>query len=189
MDCPVMLSNRHVHLTQEDADILFGVDGTTFDKYLSGDSGPYAIKETLQVCGPKGSMSGVKVLGPFRKYTQCELLRGDTFKLGVKPPIESSGNLENAAEITLVGPCGTITRKCAIIAHAHIHMKKEIADELGFQDKQAVKVKVPGIRALTFENILIHIGGRGLMMHIDTEEGNAGCIKNGDILQLVTEEN
>ena len=180
-----MLSNRHVHLTQEDADLLFGADGTSFDRYLSGDSGPFAIKETLTIVGSKGSIEKVKVLGPFRSYTQAEVLRGDSFKLGIRPPIESSGHLDEAAELTLIGPCGQITRKCAIIAHAHIHMRQDIAESLGLKNGDSVSVKVGGIRALTFQNVLIQVGGRGLMMHIDTEEGNAACIKNGDILQLL----
>ena len=187
MDVNVMLSNRHVHLTQADADILFGKDGLSFDRYLTGDSGPFAFKETLCLVGGRGEIAKVKVLGPFRNYTQAEVLRGDGFKLGIAPPIRLSGKLEDAVDLTLVGPCGQITRKCAIIAHRHIHMKASIAEELGFTDGQAVKVRVPGIRAVVFENVIINVGGRGLMMHIDTEEGNAACIKNGDVLELIAD--
>jgi putative phosphotransacetylase len=126
-------------------------------------------------------------LGPFREYTQAEILQGDCYKLGVDAPVRSSGELENAAPLKIIGPQGEITLNCGIIAHRHIHMKKDIADELGYVNGQSVNVRVPGIRGLIFENVLISIGGRGLMMHIDTEEGNAAGIKNGNTLELITE--
>lgn len=187
METKVMLSNRHVHLTETDAAILLGEGGGTFDRYLTGDSGPYSLKEMVTLVGPKGEIGHVKILGPFRDYTQAEVLRGDGFKLGVEPPVRATGHLNGAAELKIVGPCGEVTRDCAIIAHRHIHMKKDIAEKLGYENGQAVKVRVPGVRALTFENVLISVGGRGLMMHIDTEEGNAAGVKNMDTLELITD--
>lgn len=186
MDVPVMLSNRHLHLSEEDARLLFGEKGATFDHYQKGNSGPFLFKETVSVAGPKGEIKGVKILGPYRGKTQVELLRSDIFKLGVDPPVALSGCLEDAVSLTLTGPTGSITRDCAIIAHRHIHIREDIAQEHHLLAGQMVRVQAPGIRGLVFEQVALCIGGRGLMMHIDMDEGNAAGIRNGDVLKLLT---
>lgn len=185
MDVPVMLSNRHLHLSEEDAKRLFGENGATFDHYQKGDSGPFLCKETVTVSGPKGEIGGLKILGPYRGKTQVEVLRSDIFKLGIDPPVALSGHLEGAVALTLTGSAGSITRDCAIIAHRHIHIREDIAKEHSLENGQLVRVRAPGIRGIVFEQVALCIGGRGLMMHIDMDEGNAAGIKNGDVLELL----
>lgn len=181
----VMLSNHHVHLTEEDAKALFGEKGITFSHYLAEDGGPWASNEFVNVRGPKGTLSRFRVLGPLRKYTQCELLKADCFKLGVDPPVRNSGQLDGASTLTLIGPCGEVTRDCGIIAWRHIHVDRETLAELGKEYyKSRVTVKTEGIRGLSFENVTLVPGGKGLLMHIDLEEGNAAGCKNGDMLEV-----
>lgn len=185
MQVKVMLSNHHVHLTQEIVDKLFGEKGITFHKYLAGEGGPYASNEFVDLEGPKGKISHIRVLGPCRGYNQAELLKSDCFKLGVDAPVRSSGKLEGAAMLKVIGPCGEAELPCGILAIRHIHMDKETAWENGFTHGQMVKVRTEGIRALTFENVVISIGGKGMVMHVDMEEGNAALVKNGDMLEIL----
>lgn len=187
MKIKVMLSNHHIHLKQEIVDKIFGEHGITFNKYLAGDGGPYATNEFVDIEGPKGKISHIRVLGPCRDYNQAELLKTDCFKLGIDAPVRASGHTEGAVDLKIIGPCGEVEIPCGILAHRHIHMSKEIAEENGFVKGQTVKVKTEGVRAITFENVLISVGGKGMVMHLDTEEGNAALVKNGDMLEIVRE--
>lgn len=185
MQVKVMLSNHHIHLRQEIVDRLFGESGITFHKYLAGEGGPYASNEFVDLEGPKGKICHVRVLGPCREYNQAELLKTDCFKLGVDAPVRASGDLRDAAVLKVIGPCGEEILPCGILAHRHIHMDKQIAAENGFASGQTVNVRTEGVRAVTFENVLIGIGGKGMVMHVDTEEGNAALLKNGDMLTII----
>lgn len=181
-----MLSNRHVHLTEEDVSVLFGTAGLTFSRYLSGNGGPWASNEFVTLKGPKGSIEHVRVLGPCRSYNQAELLKADCYKLGIDAPVRNSGHHNGAATLELIGPCGSLEIHTAIIAHRHIHVGKELLEETGWIPGETfVRVRVGGIRGLIFDNVAIVKGGRGLMMHVDTEEGNAAGIKNGDRLEIL----
>jgi len=185
MQTVVMLSNHHVHLTQESVDVLFGAAGITMSHYLAENNGPYACNEFVDIEGPKGKLSHIRVLGPVRPYNQAELLKADCFKLGVDAPVRSSGHLDGAATLKVTGPCGEIVLDCGVLAHRHIHVGANTLAENGLSVGQAVKVKTEGVRAVVFENVLIVKGAEGFMMHVDTEEGNAAGIKNGDMLEIV----
>lgn len=180
----VMLSNHHVHLNEADAKTLFGDAGITFNRFLAGESGPWASNEFVSVTGPKGTLENFRVLGPTRGYTQCELLKADCYKLGITAPVRNSGNLEGAAELTLTGPCGEITVPCGILAWRHIHVDKDTLADMGKNYGDFVTVRTVGDRAVDFKNVALVRGGKGLLMHIDTEEGNAAGVKNGDILEI-----
>ena len=185
METVVMLSNHHVHLTQEATDVLFGEAGLTFQRYLAGNSGPWASNEFVDVRGPKGTLSRFRVLGPVRPYTQCELLKTDCYKLGVDAPVRNSGHLDGAATLTLIGPCGEVTVDCGILAWRHIHVDKETLAEMGKNYGDFVDVETTGDRALVFNKVALVPGGKGLLMHVDTEEGNAAGVKNGDKLKVI----
>ncbi len=185
MKTKVMLSNHHVHLNQEACDTLFGEAGLTFSRYLAGNGGPWASNEFVDVRGPKGELTRFRVLGPLRPYIQCELLKTDCYKLGITAPVRNSGMLDGAAELTLVGPCGEVTAPCGILAWRHIHADKDALAEMGKRYGDFVAVTTEGDRALTFQNVAIVKGGKGLLMHVDTEEGNAAGIVNGDELEII----
>lgn len=181
-----MLSNRHIHLTEDNAKLLFGENGITFDHYLNGNRGPWASKEYATIVGPKGSIAKVRVLGPCRNYNQIEVLKSDCFKLGIDAPVRNSGDLEGAAILKVIGPCGEIYIPGAIIAFRHIHVGADICTKNGWTPGETlVSVKTEGVRGLIFDNVKIVKGGKGMLMHIDTEEGNAAGVKNGDVLEII----
>lgn len=172
---PVGISNRHVHLSQVDLDTLFGMGyQLTKVKDLSQPM-QFACKETLTLCGPKGAIENVRILGPVRRETQVEILQADCFKLGVAAPVNMSGDLGGTPGITLVGPKGsTVLSQGVIIAQRHIHMTLEDASSLGVTDGALVSIQVEGLRGGTYANVAIRASNTSaLECHLDTEEANA----------------
>lgn len=183
---PVGISNHHIHLNREDMDILFGKGSElTFYKPLSQE-GYFAAKETLVVVGPKGVIENVRLLGPLRKHTQIELLRSDERKLGVRLEDRHSGQLHETAPVTLVGPCGTVVNNTGVmVALRHIHMNYADAALFGLKDGDKVKVRTSGERSVTFDNVLLRLGNFHTELHLDTDEGNAANLRNGDKVTIV----
>ena len=172
---PVGVSNRHLHLSQADQDKLFGPGyQMTQIKDLS-QPGQFACKETVTICGPKGAIEKVRVLGPVRSKTQVEILAGDGFKLGVSAPERMSGDLTGTPGITIIGPKGSVqTSEGLIVAQRHIHMTLQDAEKYGVHDGQIVDIVVDGSRGGTFANVIIRANNQSaLECHLDTEEANA----------------
>jgi putative phosphotransacetylase len=183
---PVGLSNRHCHLSQADIDVLFG-EGYELTKFKDlSQPGQFACEEKIEVVGPKGSYK-MRVLGPARKASQIEVSVTDGFTLGIKPPVMGSGSLEGTPGAKLVGPKGEVEIECGVIAAArHIHMTPADAEKLGVEDKQLVNVRFGGERAVVFENVLCRVNKDfALEFHADIDEGNAGGLKNGDVVEIV----
>jgi putative phosphotransacetylase len=186
-EVPVGVSNRHLHLSREDLDTLFGKGyELTVRKDLS-QTGQYAAEETVDVVGPKGTPSRVRVLGPIRKQTQVEISITDSFKLGVKPPVKDSGDLSGSPGVKLVGPKAEITIPAGVIvAKRHIHMTPEEAERIGLRDKDIVMAKANGPRALVFDEVLVRVDKSFTWeFHIDTDEANAAALGNGDVVTIV----
>ena len=182
---PVGVSNRHVHLSQGDLDRLFG-PGHTLEKMKDlSQPGQYACKETVTVCGPKGVIEKVRILGPVRSQTQVEILAADCFKLGVKAPIRLSGDLDGTPGVTLVGPKGSVqTEKGVMIAQRHIHMQE--AEKFGVHDGQWVDLQVDGLRGGVLKNTVIRVTGESaLECHVDTEEANALGLGSASSVRIV----
>lgn len=175
---PVAVSARHVHLSQEAVEVLFG-KGYRLRKMrsLSQPEG-WAAEETVEVIGPKGFFKTVRVLGPTRKQTQIEVSKTDTFTLGVEVPVRPSGKLEHTPFIKLRGTIGEIVTNGLIIAARHIHMSPADAAKMGLKDGDYVDVKLGnGERGVSFANTLIRAKeGYITEMHIDTDEANAAGI-------------
>lgn len=172
---PVGISNRHLHLSQADMDALFGRGyEMTKIKDLS-QPGQYACKETVTICGPKGAIEKVRILGPARNKTQVELLAGDCFKLGTKAPTRISGDIDGTPGLTIVGPKGSVQiKEGAIVAQRHIHMTPGDASRLGVRDGDIVSIQVDGDRGGTFSNVIVRANdASALECHLDTEEANA----------------
>ena len=129
----------------------------------------------------------VRILGPLRDETQIEVSLTDGFKLGIKAPIRESGKLENTPGIKIIGPKGSVeTSKGTIAALRHIHMDKETAKKLELNDKDIVDVEVKGKRKGILGNVLIRVSDKYVLeMHIDTDEANACCLKNGDLVKII----
>lgn len=184
---PVGVSGRHIHLSQEHLEQLFGTGyELTPIKDLS-QPGQYASKECVTLAGPKGVIQKVRVLGPVRSKTQVEVLAGDTFKLGIPQAIRLSGHLEGTPGITVIGPKGTVVLdEGVIVAARHIHMNPDQAAERGFHDGQVVSIKTDGERGGVLNNVIIRVTDTGnLDCHIDTEEANALHIKCGSTVEVV----
>ncbi|MBP6491502.1 MAG: phosphate propanoyltransferase [Clostridia bacterium] len=174
-EIPVGISNRHLHLSQADLDALFGAGyQMTKIKDLS-QPGQYACKETVTICGPKGAIEGVRILGPVRSKTQVEILAGDCFKLGAKAPSRLSADLQGTPGITIVGPKGSVqTTEGLIVAQRHIHMTPQDAQCLGVHDGQTVSIEITGSRGGIYNNVAVRANNASaLECHIDTEEANA----------------
>ncbi|WP_088226072.1 phosphate propanoyltransferase [Desulfosporosinus sp. FKB] len=184
---PVGISNRHIHLSQSDADVLFGTGyKLTKTKDLS-QPGQYACQETLTICGPKGAIEKVRILGPVRRESQIEILLADCFKLGITAPVRLSGDLEGSPGITLVGPKGSILlTKGLIIAQRHIHMSLADAKHFGVTDGEEVTIQTTGLRGGTYTNVIVRANDNSsLECHLDTEEANAMCLKSTSKIKIV----
>lgn len=184
---PIALSNRHIHLSRKDIDVLFG-EGYELTKFKDlSQPGQFAADEKVDVVGPKGTLKGVRVLGPERPNTQIEVSLSDGFALGVKPPVRESGAIEGSPSVTIVGPKGEVVIPEGVIAAArHIHMHTSDAEAFGVSDKDNVMVKVDGARGLVFNNVLVRVSDSfALEMHVDVEEGNAAGVKNGQLVELI----
>lgn len=183
----VGVSGRHVHLSQEDLEALFGVGyELTPIKELS-QPGQFAAKETVTLVGPKGVIERVRVLGPVRPSTQVEVLRGDTFKLGVPACVRMSGKLEGTPGVTLAGPHGTVCLpQGVIVAARHIHMTCDEATQRGLHDGQVVSIAFGGERGGRLDNVVVRANNTSALdCHIDTEEANAFGIKNGSVVEII----
>ncbi|WP_024621995.1 phosphate propanoyltransferase [Metaclostridioides mangenotii] len=189
MNLPIALSNRHIHLSQNDIDVLFGKGHQLTEFKPLSQPGQYACEEKVDLVGPKGTIKGVRVLGPARPKTQLEVSLADGFSLGVKAPIKESGDLAGSPGVKLVGPAGEVDlAEGVIVAARHIHMSTADAEKFGVKDKQIVKIKTSGPRALVFENVLVRVSDKfNLEMHVDLDEGNAAAVRNGDLVELIAE--
>lgn len=183
---PVGISNRHIHLSEQDLETLFGAGYQLTIRNDLSQTGQFAAEETVTIEGPKSSMQNVRILGPTRKETQLEVSRTDSFALGVKPPVRDSGFLEGSPGITLIGPKGKVTLdKGVIIAQRHIHMTEANAESFGVKDKDLVSVRVGGERGVIFENVLVRVRNDFVLeMHMDTDEANAAILGNGQLVDV-----
>ena len=174
----VETSARHVHLTKEHVDILFGEGhGLTFKKDLS-QPGQFACEERVSIVGPKNTIKNVIVLGPERKSSQVEVSLTDARALGVTAPVRESGDVANSGACKLVGPCGEVELAEGVIAaKRHIHFTPAEAEEANVSDKEIVMVKVTSNdRTTIFDDVVVRVHPNfSAAMHIDTDESNAAC--------------
>ncbi len=178
---PVGISARHVHLSRDHVETLFGAGyQLTPEKSLS-QPGQFACKEQVEVCGPKGSIKKVRILGPERKQSQVEMAFSDCRILGIKPPVRTSGDLKETPGILLKGPVGEVSLKDGvIIADRHIHMTPEEASWFGVSDGDRVNVLVPGEKAGVLGRVLVRVTSESrLDLHVDTDDANAFLLRQG----------
>lgn len=172
----VETSARHVHLTQEHLEILFGKDAKLTHKKDLSQPGQFACEERVTVVGPKKELAGVSILGPVRPATQVELSATDARSIGITAPIRESGDVANSGACKIVGPCGEIEiSEGVIVAKRHIHLTPADATELGVNDKDIVWVKVNTTdRSAILGDVVVRVSEKfSRAMHIDTDESNA----------------
>lgn len=172
----VETSARHVHVTEETLEILFGKGYQLTKKKDLSQPGQFACEERVQVIGPKNSFPAVSILGPTRSADQVELSASDARSIGVVAPVRESGDIAGSGACKLVGPKGEVELKeGVIVAKRHIHMTPEDAENYGVKDKQVVSVKIDSPeRSLVFGDVVVRVSPKfKLAMHIDTDESNA----------------
>lgn len=183
----VGVSQRHIHLSREHLDILFGKGyELTVKKYLMGRE--FASEECVTLVGPSlKSIEKVRVLGPVRAKTQVEISRTDTFILKIAPPVRPSGKVEGSERIVVVGPKGSVyLNEGVIIANRHIHLTPEYAKAHGIKDNDYVDVLVEGIKPTKFYDVQVRVRDDfNVEMHIDTDDANSAGIKNGSKVKII----
>ena len=173
----VETSARHIHLTAEAVEILYGTGAQLVVKKMLSQPGQFACaNDKITLVGPKGSLA-VSVLGPVRPANQVELSFTDARALGITPPVRESGDTAGTPGLKLVGPVGEIEiTEGAIVAKRHIHMTPADAEAMGVSDKQIVKVRLDTARPLIFDDVVVRVSPKfALAMHIDTDECNAAA--------------
>ena len=182
----VETSARHIHVTDETLEKLFGKGYQLTVKKMLSQPGQYASNERVTVVGPKRELANVSILGPTRKVNQVELSATDARSIGVAAPVRGSGDVAGSGACKLVGPAGEVElSEGVIIAKRHVHMTPEDAQTLGVTDRQVVKVATGREgRKLVFDDVVIRVSERyATAMHLDTDESNAaGCPNEGGII-------
>ena len=181
------VSNRHVHLSREDLDTLFGKGfELTKKKTLMGRE--FASEQLVTLVGPSlKTIENVRILGPVRKHTQVEISRTDTCVLKVSPPVRPSGDIKGSEKIVIVGPKGVVyLNEGVIIANRHIHLTPEYAEKHGIKDGDYVDVMVSSIKPTKFFDVQVRVRDDfNVEMHIDTDDANAAGLKNGDLVTII----
>lgn len=173
---PIETSAHHVHLSDEHLRILFGPDHPLTKSTTLSQPGQYACSQAVTVVGPAGYLEDVRVVGPPREKTQVEISKSDQFKLGLRPPIRESGDLDGSCGCVLVGPAGRVVLERGVIcAMRHIHMSPGDASEFGVHNGSVVRVRIGGDREMVYGDVKVRVDPAfRLAMHLDTDEANAG---------------
>lgn len=181
-------SARHIHLTSEAVEILFGKGHELTKKKDLSQPGQFACEERVTVVGAKKELAGVSILGPVRPAVQVELSLTDARSIGVSAPVRESGDVAGSGACKIVGPCGEIEISEGVIAaKRHIHLDTKTAEEMGLSDKQVVCVKVDsdGRRAV-LGDVVVRVSDKfAPAMHIDTDESNACGAVPGMMVEIL----
>lgn len=185
---PIGVSGRHIHLTQEVLESLFGKGYKLTVKRNLSQPGEFAAEETVTIVSPSGAaIERVRILGPPRRFTQIELSRSDGMRLGLELEVRQTGDLAGTPGLTVIGPKGTVVlREGAIMANRHIHMSPDDAKRFGLCDGQIVRARIHGQRGLIFENVAIRVSDRFVLdFHIDTDDASAAGVVTGDLAEIL----
>jgi putative phosphotransacetylase len=188
MEINVGISNRHVHLTEEVFKKLFGDVEIDQAKELT-QPGQYASNFKVTIKTEKGVIENVRVLGPYRNYNQVEISKTDAFKLGLNPPVRNSGALENSESVILIGTNGEVyVPNCCIIPARHIHITPEDVIKYGLEGKKTVMVRINTEKGGIMDNVYIKAAPNSYFeLHVDTDDGNAFLLKQGDKVEILNE--
>lgn len=181
-------SGKHVHLSKEHVEVLFGKNYKLIKKRELSQPGQFLYEDKVRLIGPKGVIQDVALLGPPRERTQVEISKTEAIKLGISAPIRESGIIDGSAGIYISTPRAMIKLdEGVIVAKRHIHMTYEDAQVLNLHDKKIVRVKVMTERPVIFEDVTVRVNENyRLRMHIDFDEANAANVKVGTIGQIIS---
>lgn len=177
---PIEISARHVHLTQKDAEALFGKTYSFRPVRDLSQRKQFVTNGRVILKTAKGTLTA-RVLGPHREHTQVELSKTDAVALGLRPPLSGSGDFRGALDIAAQGPAGErVLKKCVMLQRRHLHCSPKDAKELRLRDQQFISIQVAGERALTLDRIRVRVHPDFVLaVHLDTDEGNAGGVISG----------
>lgn len=185
MEVKIGISNRHVHVTRELLNTLYGDNYELTIRNELSQKGQFASNETVTIKTDKGFIENVRILGPIRNYNQVEISKTDAYKLGLNPPVRESGDIKNSEKITVIGPKGEAFIEGCIIATRHIHISPDDAKRLGLHGKK-VSVKIEGEKGGILENVSIKEDeSYTFELHLDTDDANAHFVKQGDICKII----
>lgn len=188
MKIPVGISGRHIHLSDEHLEILFGKGYKLTNFRDLSQPGQYAAEEKVDIVSFEGrEIKGVRILGPTRPETQLELSHSDARRARIDAPVRSSGDIKGSAGCKIVGPKGEVTiEEGVIVADRHIHFSEEDALKFGVTDRQIVSIKVSGVKPGILGNVLCRVHKNfKLDCHLDTDDGSAFLLNNGDLVELI----
>lgn len=187
---PVGISVRHIHLTRADVNKLFGYGYQLTPKKALSQPGQFACEECLDVIGPKGELKRVRILGPERSATQIELAQTDCRTIGINAPVRSSGDTKGTPGVTLRGPLGELTvLEGVIVADRHLHMTPAQAAAFGLADGDRVQIRIDGIKPGIMGGVLVRANSKcALDFHIDTDDGNAFLLRQGQLVTVLGKE-
>jgi propanediol utilization protein len=187
MKIKIGVSNRHVHLTKEHIEILFGEELRVAKNLVQ--PGEYASTSTVTLKTKKDQINNVRVLGPSRLYSQVEISKTDAYKLGLNPPVRESGDINGSESITLIGPKGEVhLNEGCIIASRHIHITNKDLIELGLIGKKRVDVLVGGEKSAILKGVSLKVSDKYVKeLHLDTDDANANMVLTGDEAIIVYE--
>ena len=187
MKVSIGVSNRHVHLTKEHLEILFGECYELEKKSDLTQPGMFASNSLVAIKTEKDIIENIRIVGPVRNYTQVEISKTDAYKLGINPPIRDSGDISGSSPITIIGPVGTLNlEEGCIIPTRHIHILPSQLKIYGFKENDKVSIKIDGQKGGTLNNVSLKVGEDSFFeLHLDTDDANAHLIKNGDIGEII----
>lgn len=185
---PIGVSNRHIHITQQHVEQLFGAGKHLVPERPISQPGQFAARERVRVVGPRGAVEGVRIVGPTRAATQVELSTADCRSIGVRAPLRHSGTIEGSAAVRLEGPAGSLDlEQGAIVAARHMHVAPGDAARLGVSDGDRVTVVVGASdRYTTLHDVLVRSGAsHATELHLDTDEASAFGVASGDAATII----
>ena len=186
---PIGVSNRHCHLTREHFKILFGADAEPKRIKDIKQPGFWAADSKIEVKGPRGSLTSVRLVAPYRDHTQIELAWTDAHKIGVNPPVRESGQIKGSAGAILIGPKGQVEiKEGVIIAQRHVHFNPEQAKKIGVRSGELLRLRcgTGGGRSTVFEDCIARVSDKySLELHLDTDEAFAAGVKTDDLAYIV----
>ena len=186
MEVKVGISARHVHVTKEDLEILFGKGYELTIKCFLSQPGQFASNEQVILKGPKNEIQRVRILGPVRNKTQVEIAKTDAVNLGLNPPVCLSGDLNNASEITIIGPKGQITRNAAIIAARHIHVNTRDLKDLNLNNNDVISIEIDSIKGGILNNVYVRTSDNyDTEIHLDTDDSNALLVTKDTVAKIL----
>lgn len=187
MQVEIEYSNRHLHVTKEVLEILFGPGYNLNSEKKLSQADDFAAPETVILMGPKGKIENVRIIGPCREKTQIEILQADAFVLGIEAPLRLSGDLDETPGIKLVSNLNEVDlAEGVIVAQRHLHIPPEEAQKNKLKNGQKIQVEIKGGRAVIFKEIIVRIKeGYTTKVHLDMEEANAAGIKQNDKGKIV----